>query len=348
MKDTELAQGGATIENYATAYLMRKGRPERANTWNMDWAAGAGGLVSTPRDLFLWNESLWGGKVLRPETLKEIWRSEATEFTQGDDSSEGYACGWGVVKTFGQTWMGHGGHLPPYQASLYRIPDLGITAVALTNAGEGFGMGPEDMARGGTCIFFGDELSGSVRDIPSSELSEEEIQQRVGLYDDGVSVFEIFQKDGRWYRRGTASKETLRVAGKQHLIGQESAKIIELDIQDRGKIPGAKIIETYFPIFLKKLPAQKDSEEFVQQRLMEYPGRYDFGRHGVFEVTQDGGRLYGRLGQQGIAPFQVLNRDDFAIEGNAARFSITRDNAGKITGADFRQHGLLIEAPRMK
>ena len=99
---------------------------------------------------------------------------------------------------------------------------------------------------------------------------------------------------------------------------------------------------------MKKLPAQEDSEEFVRQRLSEYPGRYDFGRHGVFVVTQEGGRLYGRLGQQGIAPFRVLNRDDFAIEGNAARFSITRDNDGKITGADFRQHGVLIEAPRIK
>jgi len=348
MKDTELAQGGATIENYATAYLMRKGRPERANTWNMDWAAGAGGMVSTPRDLFLWNEGLWGGKVLRPETLKEIWRPEASEFSQSQDSGEGYACGWGVVKTFGQTWIGHGGHLPPYQASLYRIPDLEITVVALTNAGEGFGMGPEDMARGGTCIFFGDELSGSVRDIPSPELSEEEIQQRTGLYDDGVSVFEIFQKDGYWYWRGTAFKDKLRVAGKQHLIGQESTKIIELDIQDRGKILGAKIIETYFPIFLKKLPPRKDSEEFVRARMAEYTGRYSFGSHGDYEVTQEEGRLYGKLAQQQKIPFNVLDRDDFEVEGVGARFSVIRDESGKITRADFRQHGMLIEAPKRK
>jgi len=348
MKDTELAQGGATIENYATAYLMRNGRAERANTWNMDWAAGAGGMVSTPRDLFLWNESLWGGKVLRPETLKEIWRPEASEFSRSEDSGEGYACGWGVVKTFGQTWIGHGGRLPPYQASLYRIPDLEITVVALTNAGEGFGMGPEDMARGGAFIFFGDEFSGSVRDIPSPELSEVEIQQRTGLYDDGVSVFEIFQKDGHWYWRGTAFKDQLRVAGKQHLIGQESNKIIELDIQDRGKILGAKIIETYFPIFSKKLPPRKDSEEFVRAKMAEYTGRYSFGPHGDYEVTQEEGRLYGKLAQQQKIPFNVLDRDDFEVEGVGARFSVIRDESGKITRADFRQHGMLIEAPKRK
>lgn len=348
MKDTELAQGGAAIENYATAYLMKNGRPERANTWNMDWAAGAGGIVSTPRDLFLWNEGLWGGKVLRPETLKEIWRPDTSEFSKPGDGGEGYGCGWGMVKVFGQTWVGHGGSVPPYQASLYRIPDLQITAVALTNAGEGFGMGPEDMARGGTCIFFGDELSGSVRDTPSSELSEEEIQQRVGLYDDGVSVFEVFQRDGRWYWRGTAFKDKLRVAGKQHLIGQESAKIIEFDMQDRGEIAGAKIIETYFPIFLKKLPPRKDSEEFVRTRMAEYIGMYSFGPHGDYEVTQEDGRLYGKLAQQQKIPFNVLDRDEFEVEGVGARFSVIRDASGKITRADFRQHGMLIEAPKGK
>lgn len=348
MKDTELAQGGAVIENYATAYHMKHGRPERANLWNMDWAAGAGGIVSTPRDLFLWNEALWGGKVLRPETLNEILQPEVSEFSSAGSGDEGYACGWGVVKVFGQTWIGHGGYLPPYRASLYRIPDLQITVVALTNAGEGFGMGPEDMARGGTCIFFGDELSGSVRDIPFSELSEEEIQQRVGLYDDGVNVMEIYRKNDRWYRQGAGSWEKLRVAGKAHLIGQESSKTLELESQGSGEITGIKIREAYFPISLKKLPTREDSEEFVRQRLVEYPGRYDFGQHGVFEVTQEEGRLYGRLGQQQRIPLRVLNRDDFELEGAGARFSLTRNDSGKVTGANFRQHGVLIEAPRIK
>ena len=348
MKDTELAQGGAAIENYATPYLMKNGRLERANTWNMDWAAGAGGIVSTPRDLFLWNEGLWGEKVLRSETLKEIWQPEDSDFSQPTGGSEGYGCGWGVVKLFGQTWVGHGGYIPPYRASLYRIPDLQLTAVALTNAGEGFGMGPEDMTRAGTCIFFNDDLSGTVRDSPSPKLSDEEIKQRSGLYDDGVDVVEIDQKNNRWFWQGSRFREKLRVAGKRHLVGQESNKVIELNMQDGGEITGAKIIESYFPIHLKKLPTQKDSEEFVRQRLSEYPGRYDFGQHGSFEVTQEGERLYGRLGQQRSTPFRVLNRDDFALEGSGGRFSVIRDNAGKITGADFRQHGLLIEAPRTK
>ena len=348
MKDTELAEGDAVIENYASPYLMRNGMPERANTWNMGWAGGAGAIVSTPRDLFLWNEGLWGGKVLQPESLKEIWKPEASEFSEAGSDVEGYACGWGVVKMLGHTWVGHGGYLPPYRSSLFRIPDLQLTLVVLTNAGEGYGMGPEEMAVGATSIFFGDKLSGTVRDIPPAKLSQEEVKQRVGLYDDGVNVFEISQRDGRWYWGGTAFKDKLRVAGKQHLLGQESNKIIELAIQDSGEISGAKINEAYFPVFLKKLPPRKDSEEFVRARIAEYTGRYSFGPHGDYEVTQEEGRLYGKLAEQQKIPFNVLDRDDFELEGVGARFSVIRDESGKITGADFRQHGLLIEAPRIK
>ena len=348
MKDTELAEGDAVIENYANPYLMRNGKPERANTWNMDWAGGAGAIVSTPRDLFLWNEGLWGGKVLQPESLKEIWKPEASEFSEVGSDVEGYAFGWGVVKMLGHTGVGHGGYLPPYRSSLFRIPDLQLTLVVLTNAGEGYGMGPEDMVVGATSIFFGDKLSGTVRDIPPAKLSQEEVKQRVGLYDDGVNVFEISQRDGRWYWGGTAFKDKLRAAGKQHLLGQESNKIIELAIQDGGKISGAKINEAYFPVFLKKLPPRKDSEEFVRARIAEYTGRYSFGPHGDYEVTQEEGRLYGKLAQQRKFPFNVLDRDDFEVEGVGARFSVSRDASGKITRADFRQNGMLIEAPKRK
>jgi len=349
MKDTQLAQGGATIENYATPYFIRQGRAERANTWNMDWAAGAGGIVSTPRDLFRWNEALWTGEVLRPESLKEIWRPEKSEFFGTTSAGEGYACGWGVVRVFGQTWIGHGGYIPPYRASLYRIPDLQITVVALTNAGEGFGMSPEDMTRGGACIFFGKELAGTVRDIPPTHLTEEDKRQRVGLYDDGVGVVEIFQKNERWYWQGSGFKETLRLAGSNYMIGQESGKILEMERREDGGISGIIIRESYFPICFKKLPPQNESEEFVRQGLAEYLGRYDFGKHGSFEVTQEDGCLYGRLGQQQKIPLRILNRDDFDLEGCCpARFSIFRDASGKVARADFRQHGMLIEAPKVK
>lgn len=348
MKDTELAQGGATIENYATPYLMNNGQPERANTWNMDWAAGAGGIVSTPRDLFLWNEALWAGKVLRPESLEELWRPEVPEFSKVGAGHEGYACGWGVIQRFGHTLIGHGGYLPPYRASLYRMPDLDITVVALTNAGEGFGMVPESMAIGGICVFYGDEISGTVRDMPAPVFSKEEIQQRTGLYDDGVAVFEIYQKNNRWYWQGSGFREKLRPAGKKYFVGQQSNKILEVLSQKDQMIDGLKIWESYFPIFLEKLPPRKDSEELVRPRIAEYTGRYSFGPYGDYEVTQEDGRLYGKLAQQQKIPFNVLNRDDFEVEGVGARFSVLRDSAGGITGADFRQHGKLIKAPKVK
>lgn len=238
--------------------------------------------------------------------------------------------------------------MPPYRASLYRIPDLQVTVVALTNAGEGFGMNPEDMARGGACIFFGKELSGTVRDIPPPKFSKEEEEERAGLYDDGVGVVEVFQNDGRWYWQGFGFKEELRPAGKNHFIGQGSAKILEIDSSAGGQVSGMTIREAYFPGSLKKLPPKKESEEFVRQRLSDYPGQYDFGRYGRYEITQEDDGLYARLGQQRKIPLRILNRDDFEVEGVGARFSIVRDGSGKVISADFRQHGMLIEAPKIK
>lgn len=348
MKDTELAQGDATIENYATPYRIKEGRPERANTWNMDWAAGAGGVVSSPRDLFAWSEALWGGKVLRAESLKEIWRPELTDYSNGTSEPEGYACGWGVIQNLAKTWVGHGGYIPPYRAALYRIPELNITTISLSNAGEDFGMSPESLSYGAACLFFGNELGSSVRDIPAASLSEAEIEKRTGLYDDGVGVIEIQHENGRWYWQGQGFRERIRLSGDRHFVGQESQKTFSTVDSENGRINGLKIREAYFPIFLKKLPPRKDSEEFVRSKMAEYTGRYSFGPYGDYEVIQEDGRLYGKLAQQQKIPFNVLNRDDFEVEGVGARFSVIRDHSGKITRADFRQHGKLIEAPKIK
>ena len=114
------------------------------------------------------------------------------------------------------------------------------------------------------------------------------------------------------------------------------------------RVTGITIREAYFPVSLKKLPPRKESEEFVRQRLSDYPGQYEFGRYGQYEVTQENGGLFGRLGQQNRIPLRILNRDDFEVEGVGARFSVVRDTSGKIISADFRQHGMLIEAPKVK
>jgi CubicO group peptidase (beta-lactamase class C family) len=349
MTNTQLANGGEVIENYATPYVLADGQTERANTWNMDWAAGAGGIVSTPRDLFLWNEAVWNGKVFRSESLQEAFRPEVTDYSKNDLSGEGYGCGWGIRDALGHRWIGHGGYIPPYRASLWRVPDLHVTAVALTNAGEGFaGMDPEGMALGSVCFFENAGMGGTVRDEPAVELSDDQIAERIGFYDDGINILEIKKEGNRWLWQGACVREELRVVGKNYFVGKKTGKLIAILTDGQEKVQGLKLLEAYFPIHFIKLPPRKECEDFNAKHLGDYTGKYDLGTYGVCEITQESEGLVGKLKKMKKAAFRSLNRDEFVVEGMTARFSAIRDPLGKVTRAIFRWNGVAVEAPKVQ
>jgi len=349
MKDTQLAKGSVVIDSYATPYTLHDGQTQRANTWNLDWAAGAGGIVSTPRDLFLWSEALWNGKVLRPESLQEAFRPEITNYSASDSSGEGYACGWGVRDVLGHRWIGHGGYIPPYRASLWRVPDLDVTVVALTNAGASFsGLDPEGISIGSVCFFANQEMGGTVRDQSAPELSEGEIAERLGFFDDGINVFEIKKEGNRWFYQGAVFREELRVVGAKYFVGKKSEKLIEILKNKQDNVLGVKVLETYFPIYFKKLPSWADSDAFNQSHINDYVGKYDFGSHGSCQVSGENEQLYLQIKNQSKIPMRTINRDEFEVKGVGARFFAERDISGKITRTIFRQHGFTIEAPKVQ
>jgi CubicO group peptidase (beta-lactamase class C family) len=70
MKDSGVFVNSAPPPGIARGYSMNDGKPAPALDWDMSWAGGAGALYSTVGDLFRWNEALFGGRVLKPESFQ--------------------------------------------------------------------------------------------------------------------------------------------------------------------------------------------------------------------------------------------------------------------------------------
>ena len=68
------------------------------------WAGG--GFLSTAEDIVQFGDGLLEGKLLEPETLEMLWRSQKTS----DGTETGYGIGFSVgVDEAGRRWVGHGG-----------------------------------------------------------------------------------------------------------------------------------------------------------------------------------------------------------------------------------------------
>ena len=134
MKNTGVYPSGAPLANEALGYADENGTVRRSVDWHMSNVPAAGDLYSTARDLFLWNEALFNGKVLSAANTR-------TAFTvgvlAGDDPAHpedtGYGCGWTIDRLNGIREISHGGELAGFGAYLLRLPEYHLTVVVLLN-----------------------------------------------------------------------------------------------------------------------------------------------------------------------------------------------------------------------
>ncbi|HWE45306.1 MAG TPA: serine hydrolase domain-containing protein [Caulobacteraceae bacterium] len=89
-------------------------------------ASGAGAIYSTAGDLVKWEDALFAGRVLSSASTKAM-------FT---DWGHGFGYGWVTDKVAGHPAWWHNGHGAGYGAVIYRVPDLDLTVIVMSNDDE--------------------------------------------------------------------------------------------------------------------------------------------------------------------------------------------------------------------
>ena len=103
------------------------------NPSHFEFYGAAGFMCSSARDLLRWQNALFGGKVLVPDSLAKL----TTPGTLADGTPTDYGDGW-VIDTMGthrRIW--HNGEVSGYESLLSWFPDDLIQIVLLTNTENG-------------------------------------------------------------------------------------------------------------------------------------------------------------------------------------------------------------------
>ena len=134
MTHTGVERAETSSDFKARGYAFGSGAAHPAEVWNLERLKGAGSLISNAGDLFLWNEGIFGGKVLSKETLKSAW---TVGLVEGDDPTHpeetGYGFGWTIDHLGSEREISHGGELAGFGSYLLRLPDLKVTVIVLLN-----------------------------------------------------------------------------------------------------------------------------------------------------------------------------------------------------------------------
>ena len=123
LRDTGVDDGIDVVENLASGYRLEAGKLVRAEFIDMRVPFAAGDMYSTTRDLALWEDGLFGGKLLRPDSLKKMITPGLGDF------------GLGVVihGEQGERVIEHTGGIQGFVGDLRYYPAKRLSVVVLSN-----------------------------------------------------------------------------------------------------------------------------------------------------------------------------------------------------------------------
>lgn len=131
-------EGISKVERRAYGYSEKSGRFERTDQSLTSAVLGDGGIYSSVEDLWLWDQALYGTRLLPAETLAMAFQAGAPT---SDQPGSGYGYGWYVASHRGTRKIWHYGETIGFSTYLARYPDRRLTIILLTNRNDNF-LGP--------------------------------------------------------------------------------------------------------------------------------------------------------------------------------------------------------------
>ena len=333
MKDSGYDSNSAVIPHRATGYSRSPNGPVNSGYIDMTIPFSAGALYSTTHDLLLWEQALYGGKVLSAASLKKM----TTPY------KENYGCGLMITTSKGHLRYEHGGGIEGFNTEMAYYPDDKLTVIVLANLNGG---APGDIAGKLAALVHGEKvvLQSERKEI---KVSHEILAKYAGYYELSPGVFITMSADGdQFFTQLTGQPkfevfaETekdffLKVVDAQLTFETDSqGKVTDLILHQNGRDQTAKRSETGPP------PPKEHKEVAVDPRILDnYVGSYELAPNFILTVTREGDHLFTQATGQGKVEVFPESDRDFFLKVVDAQITFETDSQGKATGLVLHQGG---------
>jgi CubicO group peptidase (beta-lactamase class C family) len=229
MTNTGVYPSGTPLANEAFGYSYENGTVRRSVNWDMSNVPAAGNLYSTARDLFLWNEAVFAGKVLSAANARAAFTVgvlTADDPTYPEDVGDGY--GWTMDRLNGAREISHGGELAGFGSYLLRLPNYHLTVVVLLNCVPQLpNLQQWILARQIARLALGPELPPDERPKVATNVPPEALDAITGQYDmaDGM-ILSVTHEDGHVFAEISGRKkfELLSKSDRTFFVNSDEAE----------------------------------------------------------------------------------------------------------------------------
>jgi len=326
------------VKNRAHGYQVGPDKSIKARSSLHD-LVGAGGVLSTVEDLYLWDQNFYEPKVGNKELISML----TTPGTLNSGEKMDYAFGMWRGEYKGLPLIMHSGNLGSgYRARIHSFPEQKFTVIALSNNTAIF---PSVIVAKLADIY----LEGQLKpDVPSQKrvaetlppaiaLSEKEALRYAGIYastESGV-VFKLGLKDGKLIYSGPLKNGPVIPISENRFVmvaGTDKYELIPVFNQS-GTISEIQIItNSGKPDIFVPVKPPFDSP----QQLSEYAGIYYSDEFDAdYNISLKGNNLSLQIGESFETPLTATYADVFTTGGGQINLPFTRDDKGKIAGFVF-------------
>ncbi len=350
MKNTGVYANGKKYKNEAKGYSFENDSVALALDWDMSWAGGAGNLYSTVGDLYRWNEAIFNGKVLKPETLEEA--HTAAKLDDGSLPSAlgtaGYGYGWAIGEFRGVHEISHSGGLHGFITNLSRLPEENLTVVVLTNCLPGIDKNPTEYTYELIEIFDWPALAEQSSFSVQKGIDPALFNDYAGQYEyPGGAIMVITVENGQLFAKlATQPAFEIFPQTETKFFWKAVEAQIEFVRDESGAVTHAIHTQGGQTIKAPRIETEK-SKEIDPAVFDNYVGDYELGPV-VITISREGSRCY--IQATGQPPFEMFSKSDteYFLKVVKASIIFESDASGKVTGLVLDQGGVKQKAIRKR
>lgn len=344
MKNSYYGHNEPVIKNRASGYSQgENGSYNNAAFLSMTQPYAAGSLLSTVEDLFIWTRALHSGKVVKPESLKQM----TTPYILPNGTNTHYGFGLQMRNLLGSQTVEHSGGIHGFLSDLVYLPKEEVCVAILTNCDC---EPPSELTHRVAGLVAGKEFQPK----PVS-LLDQNFQQYVGVYENDQKEQRIISmEDGQLISKRTGgSRFKILPYAKDQFFFDNSFARIKFERNKDGKISQAIVSDIISDnnVWIKTekpLPAAREEISLTEAQLEPFLGEYELAPGFFIAVTREGKQLFCQA--TGQSRFEVFPTTPtrFFLKVVEADIEFYSDETGKVNKMILFQGGQELPGKRVK
>ncbi|OGC06342.1 hypothetical protein A2V82_16255 [candidate division KSB1 bacterium RBG_16_48_16] len=351
MAHTGVYSKDVAFEREAIGYSYENNDVATALDWNMDFAGGAGSLYSNVRDLYRWNEAVFNGQVLSPESREAAFTPARLSSGEVADAQGGghYGFGWALGGLRGRQEISHGGGLNGFATFLTRFPQDSLTVVVLSNSAPTLpNLNPGEIAHEIAEIYLYDHMEPQQVYATTALQNKDVLDDYVGQYDYQTAMMTITRKGDRLFAQ-LAGQAELEIFPKGN--DEFYWKIVEASVKflrdENGKVNRAAHTQNGRTFEAPRIE-QKEVVAVDAAVLQEYVGDYELAPGVAAGITLEGEQLYIQVTGQPRFEIYASSPTEFFLKVVNAKITFLKDEADQVTALQLDQGPVHTVAKKVK